>query len=440
MTRARIYGLLLVLIGGIFFVWLGTFFERTTNVAMVDFKAVYIAARCILEHHDPYNPERMEHIYVSEAAGHSSDSIATKRVVIVYIYLPSAFILTVPFALLTWGPAHVVWMVVTAASYILAALLMWHVGASRAPVVSGWLICFFLITSELLIEVGNAAGVAVSLCVIAVWCFLQERFVPVGVLCFAVSLLVKPNDAGLIWLYFLLAGGTNRKHALRTLLVAAILALPAILCVSYVAPHWFQELHSNLVVHSARGFDSDPGPVGIVPWGHAAQLVNLQTALSVFQDNPRFYNPVAYCLCGALLTVWSIVVIRSRFTLANAWLALAFASSISMLPVYHRQHDTRLLLLTFPAFALLWKERGPIRWLALAVTTAGVGLTGDSSMQLLGILAHKLGSSTSTFSGRLLLLVLGRPAPLVLLAMSLFYLWAFLRYDHLAKPDSSVRL
>jgi hypothetical protein len=124
----------------------------------------------------------------------------------------------------------------------------------------------------------------------------------------------------------------------------------------------------------------------------------------------------------------------------NAWLALAFASSVSMLPVYHRQHDTRLLLLTFPAFAFLWKERGFIRWLALAVTTAGVVLTGDSSMQLLGILARKLGSSPSTFSGRLLLLVLGRPAPLALLAMSIFYLWALLRYNHRGESDSKMLL
>jgi hypothetical protein len=94
-----------------------------------------------------------------------------------------------------------------------------------------------------------------------------------------------------------------------------------------------------------------------------------------------------------------------------------------MLPVYHRQQDTRILLLTIPAFALLWVQRGLVRWLAAGISFAGVLFTGDASLQLLGSLAKHLGASTSTVSGKLLLVFVARPAPLALFTMGLFYLW-----------------
>jgi len=98
-----------------------------------------------------------------------------------------------------------------------------------------------------------------------------------------------------------------------------------------------------------------------------------------------------------------------------------------MLPTYHRQQDTRLLLLMFPAFAVLWSERGLIRWLALLVSAVGVVFTGDTLLMFLGVHLQGLGASTSTLSGKLLTLSLGRPAPLVLLAVGVFYLWIYIR-------------
>ena len=59
--------------------------------------------------------------------------------------------------------------------------------------------------------IGNALGLVISLCLIAVWCIVEERFAAGGVLCLAVCLMIKPHDAALVWLYFLLAGGTYRS-------------------------------------------------------------------------------------------------------------------------------------------------------------------------------------------------------------------------------------
>ena len=41
-------------------------------------------------------------------------------------------------------------------------------------------------------------------------------------MCLAISLMLKPHDAGLVWLYFLLAGGIYRKRALQALVADAI--------------------------------------------------------------------------------------------------------------------------------------------------------------------------------------------------------------------------
>jgi hypothetical protein len=109
-----------------------------------------------------------------------------------------------------------------------------------------------------------------------------------------------------------------------------------------------------------------------------------------------------------------------------------------MLPVYHRQQDTRILLLTIPAFALVWAERGFVRWLAAGISIAGVLFTGDASLQLLGALAKHLGASTSTVSGKLLLVFVARPAPLALFAMGLFYLWILWRGSPDPIPGTNV--
>jgi len=49
--------------------------------------------------------------------------------------------------------------------------------------------------------------------------------VPAGILCFAISLAVKPHVAGMVLLYFLLANARYRKRALQTLAVTALTLL-----------------------------------------------------------------------------------------------------------------------------------------------------------------------------------------------------------------------
>jgi hypothetical protein len=234
-----------------------------------------------------------------------------------------------------------------------------------------------------------------------------------------------------VWLFFLLAGGLYRKRALQTLAMTAVLSLAAIAWVWSVSPHWLTELSSNLQTISAHGNMNDPGPAGLNPRLHGAIQISLQTVVSVFRDDPRFYNPITYLLCAPLLLVWAITTLRRRFSQESAWLAIAAIAALSMLPLYHRLHDVGILLLVFPAFAVLWARGGARAWLALLFTGACAVITSDVSVQLLTIYSAHLRESTSGLPGLLLTLVFARPVPLILLAMSIFYLWAYVRHSAL---------
>ena len=180
-----------------------------------------------------------------------------------------------------------------------------------------------------------------------------------GLLCLALSLAVKPHDSGLVWLFFLLAGGTFRKRALQTLLVFAVLCLPAVLWVTHVSPHWMQEAHSNMLTFSGVAGLTDPAATGMAG-RYLDSFVQLQSAVAILWANPRVYNSITYVICGVMLLIWAIVTVRLRPIQARSWLALAAITPLSMLPIYHLQHDAKLLILTIPACAMLWSEGGII--------------------------------------------------------------------------------
>jgi len=79
---------------------------------------------------------------------------------------------------------------------------MWDLGEAKAPELSWYLVCIVLWNSGVLFAGGNPSGIAIALCLVSVWCFVKDRFVTAGVLCMAISMGIKPHDAGLVWLDF----------------------------------------------------------------------------------------------------------------------------------------------------------------------------------------------------------------------------------------------
>jgi uncharacterized membrane protein len=158
-------------------------------------------------------------------------------------------------------------------------------------------------------------------------------------------------------------------------------------------------------------------------------VIDLQAAISIFRDDPRIYNPASYIVCGALLLAWAVRTLRSSFSAARAWIALAGIVPLTMLITYHRPWDAKLLMLTIPACALLWAEGGRIARIALLVNSLALLLTADITLAILSDVANKLHVDTASIFGQMLTVVLIRSTSLSLLAMSIFYLWVYLRRE-----------
>lgn len=424
--KQRQDGLYLVLLGCAVFLLIGFALERASPAADADFRLMYYSARCVVEHRDPYQEEQMRAIYVREAHLHAFDITSTSPVITKLVYFPTVFLVTGPLALLPYTAAHVLWLGLTAALMIGAGLAIWEVAAAYAPVLAGLLVGAMLANSELFLVLGNPAGIVLGLSVIAVWCLVRNRYVFVGMLCMALCLLMKPHQVGLVWLFFLLAGGVQWRRAVQTLLLTAALAAPVLAYVTAAMPEWPHELHATMAAAAVPGEMNDPGPTSRGSHG-IGMMISAQAPLSLIRDDPRFYNPAAYLLCAPLLALWAWKAWRSGTSEKMAWLALAPISALSMLPVYHRLYDARLMLLAVPACAMLWASRGWRAWAAVGLLGASVAATsGIVWAAYLGLITRlRLPWGLGSNAGMLVLQMV--PAPLVLAVVGCFFLWVYVR-------------
>jgi hypothetical protein len=412
--------LLLFLCAGLSILW-GLKVGSSAPGGVIGFQGVYYGTRCLLNHCDPYQEGQLIQHYRLEGHALPSDSIQRRKAVTLYVNLPATFLFIAPFALLPWAPAQALWIVLLIGLFLTAAFLVWSLAADYSPGIALLLASILLINCEVLFATGNTAGIVVSLSVIAVWCFLRERFTPVGILCFAAALAIKPHDAGLLWLFFLLAGATHRKRALQAVAITCALTLAAVGWLTHVAPHWLPEMRSNLAAISLPGGLNEPGLSSMT--GHtAAMVIDLQAVTSAIWNDPHTYNLASYLVCGILIVVWAFTTLRTRFSVSNAWLAVATAVPITLLIAYHRPYDAKLLLLTIPACTILWAERGLRGWLALGLTTAGIVCTGDFFLAALTHITRHLDCSGASPARRILVGVIAQPVPLILLALAVFYL------------------
>ena len=430
----------LMRLGCVAFLLLGFAIAGARHGQLLDFRMAHGSAKCLLQNCDPYNQSDLAHMYFAENGEKPTDKTAAGILddETRYIYLPTVFAFTLPFAILPVSVAQGIWIATIAGSFILASFLMWNLAASHSPLLSGALLCFCLANSGSLISSANPGGIAISLCIVAAWCFLKERFVTAGIVCLAISLMLKPHDTGLVWLYFVLAGGMFRKRALQSLSVFGVLSLPTVLWVFHISPNWIKEIQSNMLALSAHGSVSDPSPAFVLGRG-TFMITDLQAVISFFWDDPKFYNSVSYFVCILLLAVWIFVTLRSRPLQNSPWFALAAVSALSMLPFYHRQYDARLVILTIPACALLWAEGGLAGRLALLVNSVGFFLIADLPWAFALSFIHSHLPSAAGLSRQIVSAAVAFPVPLILLTMCVFYLRVYAKraFHPIAHEESS---
>lgn len=425
MAHPRTDGIYFLILGCALFLLSGLALTLAAPGQFIDFKAIYYSGHCILSGHDPYHEDDMTQAYAAgEGSAFASPSMRLpNESVTLFVYPPTALLVAVPFALLPIKAAIVFWQLLIGAGVLLSSFLMWNLAADYSPRLSAILIAVWMIGNTGLFLIGNIAGLVVCLCLIAAWCFLRQRFEWAGAVCLALCLVIKPHDVGLVWLYFLLAGASHSKNALRTLALAAVLSTVAFLWISHVAPHWVPELKANLANTSAPGGRSDPSPGGVSNSTNG-MIVDLQAAISFFRDDPAFYNRCSYVISGLLVLGWLVVCFRLKPSVPRDLFALAAVSAITNLATYHRNYDARIVLLTVPACAFLWSQRKTRNYLGVAITFIVLLFTGDFTIAALLAFKRHIDLANAGWSDRLASVFVYRPLPFLLLLTSLVYLWA----------------
>ncbi len=331
----------------------------------IDFLPLYVGSRCLLHECNPYDTAQLDAQYFQSGglAKYRPQWRDTPPA-----YPPSAFLVLSPAALLRLPLALRVW------SGLNAILLIGCVVFVRAmvPASSRWLVtilgsCYLISWSTLihLVAGGQPAAFAISLLIIGTLLYLRGRYIPLATVLLTLSLAIKPQ-IGLMIVLYLVFKRIYWRQAILAIAGSIVLFLASgwLLSSRPVSARWYSDWRSNVAECMKAGEIDDPRPAAVQ--GHT--FVNLQAITSVFVAEPKAYNTASYAIFLAAMAVWIIVALRRYSGPANHWLELAALSALTMLPVYHRDHDARLLILALPAISIILRQRRLLGSLIIAVT------------------------------------------------------------------------
>src|ERR1039457_974766 len=113
MLKERQDSLLLLSLGSVFFVLVGAAIAYSNALGMIDFKEFYFGAKCLVEHHDHYQPSQLWALYKSEEG--EVPSALGSVLVGAHGHLtpnfPTTFFLVTPLALMSIKLAEVIWFI-----------------------------------------------------------------------------------------------------------------------------------------------------------------------------------------------------------------------------------------------------------------------------------------------------------------------------------------
>lgn len=378
-----------------------------------DFKQPYSSARCLLAHCNPYSESDTEAQYLA-AGGPNNDA----RVFVPYsaLYPPSALLLLVPIAALPYPAAHALWMALLIATFSAAALLIANLCEDYGSLLTAIGIAFFVGNSSELVMLGQISGIVIALACGGLWAMLRGYTIPAAI-CLACALCLKPHDVIFFLPYFLLAGRPWRKALLWIAGLTAAITLAGVLWCSLTpaSAHWFDSLRANLAGNSTAGSINDPGRAN----PHADGLASMQTVFSVLDPQRSVYLTAAYAAGAALFLVWLYGAVRMRNSHEKHLLSIAALACITLQPIYHRHYDTRLLLLVFPAIAVMLAKR---RWVGIAALL----LFSVDIFPQLGFLFYRTPSAAAAM-GTMHFLLTYRVAELSNFALAIFVVAVFAR-------------
>ena len=334
-----------------------------------DFVPVYSGVRCLLRGCNPYDIPQLDKQFL-QAGGHEellqqADGWVNESP----LYPPSTFVALAPFGLLQFPAARLAWCLLNGCLFIVAVSLVLSLCPPSHPWLATALGALFLFNGAAFLKLGQASAFAASLLVISVALFLRRRYLLPAACLLALSLAVKPHIGILIALY-LLTKQHSRRHAALALAGALALLLigGAILDLRPVSAHWLSDLRSSLAISMAPGHVNDPASP--YPWE-----IHLQAVTSILFTDGKTSTAVAYGVFLLLAAAWVVGAARHVAGSSADMVALAAIVVLSMLPVYHRQVDAAILLLTIPSLLIITEHRP-----ALGAAMAGLTLLGSTSI------------------------------------------------------------
>jgi hypothetical protein len=389
-----------------------------------DFVPVYSGARCLLHGCNPYDTSQLEKQFFL-AGGHAAELPSWN--IDVPVYPPSTFLVLSPLALFPFPAARLIWFLLNGCLFVAATGLI----LTLCPPSHRWLATalgsLFLLSSSILLVLGQPAIFAISLLGIGIYLFLRGPLLPLGTLLLILSLAVKPQVGGLIVLY-LVARRVHWRSAAVALAsaLALLLAAALILQLHPRSVGWASTLRENLTATLDTGGSADPRPANPQAIGDT----NLQSLTSIFFLSARKFNLAAYAVFVFLFAAFVLVFWGAHADAELHLLALAAVSILSLMPVYHRFYDTRLLLLTVPAVLIVFQKR---RFLGatIAVLTALQVISVQYRLQIF-LIQHD--EWKSVLQNKLLFILLLRQQNLELLILFCLYLLAMFSIRFSSSP------
>ena len=355
--------LLVLCISALIFLVLG---GRYVFHSTIDLVNVYSGARCLINGCNPYDTTQLDEQY-TQAGGKPDERLPWYREV--PMYPPSAFLVVTPLTLLRFSAARILWYLLNGSLFIISAELV----LSLCPQSHRWLVttlvALILASSGTTLVLGNPAFFAISLLIIGSYFFLRSRYLPLGVFLLMLSLAVKPHMGILIVLYMFVRG-IHRRYAAAALAGALALFLCAglILSLHPRSADWAATLRANITQAEEPGGVNDYRPIN----KEGYYFINLQAVTSVFFQDRRTFNFAVFAICLVFLAALITAVLRTHAGPETHILFIGSLAVLSLIPVYHRFYDVRLLLITVPAVAIVYQKRRLLGTLMAAMTLLSI--------------------------------------------------------------------
>ena len=196
-----------------------------------------------------------------------------------------------------------------------------------------------------------------------------------------------------------------------------------LLCASLILGHhprsaaWASTLRANLSATLSPGGSADPRPANPQAIGDQ----NLQALTSIFFPEAGQFNAVAYSIFLAPVLRGDSGCSASQCEGRELhFVALGALSILTLMPVYHRFYDTRLLMLSVPAVVVVFQKRR-VLGTVIAVLTVLATISVQYRVQIFLLQQAKW---QSVLANKFLFILLLRQQNLEMLFLFLLYLVA----------------